>query len=366
MVKTNPKVTVMVANYNTSRYLRDCLNSLLDQTYPDFEVLMIDDGSTDDSSDICEHYVQRDPRFRLLKLEHNYGLTYVRHIALPQARGELIAILDADDIASPQRLEAQVAYLEKNPETVLLGSYYGIIDAAGKIKRKKKKVPCSDTEIRWWLTFGNCLIHSTIMYRKKQALECGGYDPAILRGEDIELHSKIIAHGKAEAIPRVLACWRTHQKSMTKDLAQEELEKYYLRVVQHAIGLHTHQTVDDDVASSLFYNTKRPAKNISIFKRSMAVLLKTFHTYESRGDGVDRRRLAKCFLKHLNKMKKRNSKETWWKEGEIIWNRTFHHLLKTSKPGVLTHSSLVLPRVRYSILDFLSSLRRPTGRNGSP
>lgn len=363
MARTDPEVTVMVANYNTARYLGHCLKSLMAQTFRDFEVLIVDDGSTDASLDICEQFVREDSRVRLLRLERNRGLTYARHVALPQARGDLVAILDADDVAAPRRLERQVDSFRRNPKTVLLGSYYGIMDSAGKVKRKRKRVPCTDAEIRWWLTFGNCLIHPTIMYRRAEALACGGYDLAILRGEDIELHSKLIALGRAEALPEVLAYWRSHPQSMTKTYVVRELENYYIQVVQRAIERHAHRSVDFDVAGAVFYNTKRPAASLPAFIEATAVLLDVFQVYSGRRDEIVRGRLMACCVKHLLRMRARNSREVWWEEGKTVWNEALARVLNAGG-SLLSLPAGLLWRTWWPVISQRPSVRRwPAGKN---
>ena len=211
-----PKVTVIVASYNNARYLPACLDSLLHQTFSDFEVLVADDCSTDNSLEICQQYSKRDPRIRVITTEKNQGVTYVKHLGLKEATGEYIAVLDSDDVALPQRLEKQAAWLDSHPDTVLVAGYYGVIDANDRVIKRQKKAPIDDTSIRWWLTFGNCLIHSTVMYRGKPALDCGGYDVSFFHGEDIELYAKLLTVGKFEALPEVVSYWRSHRSSVTK------------------------------------------------------------------------------------------------------------------------------------------------------
>src|SRR5512136_2594461 len=94
-----PRVTVMVANRNNGSYLGPCLSSLLGQTFDDFEVVVVDDGSTDDSLEVCARFARTDRRLQVIDLETHFGVSYARQTALSKARGEYIAILDADDVA---------------------------------------------------------------------------------------------------------------------------------------------------------------------------------------------------------------------------------------------------------------------------
>ena len=119
-------------------------------------------------------YAKKDDRFHVIPIKHSHNVSQVRNTGIAEAKGKYIAILDADDVTLPYRLEKQVNFLENHPETVLLGGYYGIIDAKGTLIRKKKKPHLHDPGLRWRLTFGNCLIHSTIMFKRRLSLNAVG------------------------------------------------------------------------------------------------------------------------------------------------------------------------------------------------
>jgi glycosyltransferase involved in cell wall biosynthesis len=112
-----PKITVFMAAYNSENYISDSIKSILDQSFSDFELLIINDGSTDLTVDIIEKF--NDPRIRLVHNDKNRGLTYTRNVALTEALGEYIAILDSDDIAVKNRLELQYNFFQQHPEYAL-------------------------------------------------------------------------------------------------------------------------------------------------------------------------------------------------------------------------------------------------------
>lgn len=346
----NPKVTVMVANYNTSQYLAQCFDSLRNQSYINFEVQVVDDGSTDNSIDIIQKYVNKDKRFRLMKFEQHRGVAYIRNAALPECRGEYIAILDADDLALPERLEKQVEFLDNEPGIVLLGSYYGVVDSKGQIKRKKKKVPVNDIEIRWRVTQGNCFIHSTIMFRKQQALDCGGYDASFYSGEDFDLYSKIISLGKAAALPEVLVFWRTHKKSMTKHTNQNELDRYYFMAVKNAVKLHFKTDIELGTAEALYFNTKAPAKNPASLKNALKILLNNYSSLYNSADVINsetnKKLLARCLLQHLYKIYKRNCTMIWWHEVETAWFEAMNELFVNYQYSWLTDWNQMLIKIK--------------------
>ena len=134
-----PKVTVLMAVYNGERYLRDAVESILCQTFRDFQFLIINDGSTDNTRDLILSY--DDARIVLVDSEHNVGQTRSLNRGLELAAGELIARQDADDISEPDRLAKQVAFLERHPEVALLGTWYKEIDVQGTVIGKRK-LPC--------------------------------------------------------------------------------------------------------------------------------------------------------------------------------------------------------------------------------
>jgi glycosyltransferase involved in cell wall biosynthesis len=324
-----PKVTVIVASYNNARYLPACLDSLLHQTFTDFEALVVDDCSTDNSLEICQQYSKRDPRIRVITTEKNRGVIYTKHLGLEEAHGDYVAVLDSDDVALPQRLAKQAAWLDSHPDTVLVAGYYGVIDANDQVIKRQKKAPLNDTSIRWWLTFGTCLIHSTVMYRREPALACGGYDIAFVHGEDIDLMSKLLARGKFEAIPHVMSYWRSHQSSVTKYVSSEERERDYVALIKRSIQLQTKQEVDLDVAAAVFYNTKRPAKNAAVFKAGVETMIRAFDYYyhSEEKSPAEQKALARSFIKHVSRLRKRNKKQAWWSNGKSDWTRALKFLI---------------------------------------
>ena len=130
MSSTNPLISVCMAVYNAERYVAEAVESILNQTFGDFEFLILDDGSTDGSLDILRRYAERDPRIRLTS-RPNQGLVASLNELVDQARGEFIARMDADDVSLPERFQREVDYLRDHPECVLVGSRVRLIDPDG-------------------------------------------------------------------------------------------------------------------------------------------------------------------------------------------------------------------------------------------
>jgi len=184
-----PEVTVLMAVYNGERYLREAIESILSQTFQDFEFLIINDGSTDRTREIVLSYA--DPRIRLVDNEGNLGQTRSLNRGLERAQGQFIARQDADDISEPERLARQVAFLEANPELALVGTWATMIDAQG-VPIGAEEFPCDCTQIRWCLLFFNPFVHGSVMLRKSAVPgQIGFYNEAITYAQDYELWSRI-------------------------------------------------------------------------------------------------------------------------------------------------------------------------------
>lgn len=156
------KVSILMPMYNSEKYVQESIDSILNQSYENFELIIVDDGSIDSSVEIVEKY--NDSRIKLYKNIVNKGLPYTRNKLLSLATGEYIALLDSDDIALPNRLQVQVDFLEKNQNVDIVGSS-AIIFGKYKIE-KASKIITGIEDIKCNLMFGNCMINSTVMMRR--------------------------------------------------------------------------------------------------------------------------------------------------------------------------------------------------------
>jgi len=209
------RITVVLPVFNGERYLGQAIDSVLQQTFPDFEFLIIDDGSEDSSVEIIRRY--SDPRIRLLRHEGNRGLVATLNEGLSQARGDYIARMDADDVCRPNRLFLQVQWLDDHPDHAVVGSFVQRIDADGAllpdwIVDRKTATP---EEIRRTLIKHNCLAHPTTMLRRS-ALNGLAYDPRARHAEDYELWLQVVSRDQKMAkIPVALLLYRIHSDSVT-------------------------------------------------------------------------------------------------------------------------------------------------------
>jgi hypothetical protein len=208
-------VSVVLPVYNGERWLRESVQSVLGQTFRDFELIAIDDGSTDDSPRVLAELAAADSRVRVHTNPRNLGLIPSLNRGFALARGRYIARLDADDVALPTRLERQVARLEAEPRLGVVGSAYYRLDEQGR--RRLSLPPLSDTAIRWQLLFGNVWCHSTIMLRA--SLLAGAGDPYSdhRHAEDYELWVRLLRTSRGETLREPLVLYREHGGSVSRE-----------------------------------------------------------------------------------------------------------------------------------------------------
>ena len=189
----SPSVTVLMSVYNGEDYLNAAIDSILGQTYEDFEFLIVDDASTDGSRACLQHWAEQDDRIRLVLKDVNEGLGQALHDGVNMAKAPLIARMDGDDIAEPGRLRKQVAYFEEHPETDILGTWALDIDEEGR-EKQYRRYPTEHEEIVR-LIWTNPLVHPSVMMRKEAVQSVGSYDPDVRKRQDYELWFRCVAGG---------------------------------------------------------------------------------------------------------------------------------------------------------------------------
>lgn len=204
----NPKLSVIMSVYNGEKYLREAIESILNQTFTDFEFIIINDGSTDNSLAIIRSYDDR--RIRSLNNETNIGLTKSLNNALKVATGEYIARQDADDISLPDRFEAQLKYFEQYPEVALLGTSKYVISEDGTILRK---VIALSNPGRTLLK-ENVFTHGSVMFKKAVVDELGYYNEFFKYSQDYELWLRIAKQYEVRNLKSVLYYLRFHSNNI--------------------------------------------------------------------------------------------------------------------------------------------------------
>jgi len=221
-----PLVTVLMAVHNGAAHVEAAVESILRQSFTDFEFLIIDDGSTDDTPQRLVRF--HDPRVRLLRNDVNIGLTRSLNLGLRHARGALIARHDADDISHVGRLATQLQYFEQNPHVVVLGTQARYINARGeRIAVAPWPKATSPLAIKWQLLFDGPFFHASVMFRKAIIWdELGGYDETFVSSQDFELWSRVEARGCPMAnLPSEWIDFRVHSGSVSSRYELKNITK---------------------------------------------------------------------------------------------------------------------------------------------
>jgi glycosyltransferase involved in cell wall biosynthesis len=242
-----PLVSVAMAAYNAARFVEQALASLSAQTLDDLEVLVADDGSTDGTAARVEEAAQRDPRIRLLRLGRNRGQAAALNAAVDQARGRYLALLDADDEATPTRLADQAAALALEPELILAGgavqTFQDQRPEAGALWRYAE----ADADIRVRNLFKTEFIHSALTF-DREALDAHGlrFDPRVRLGADWDLGSRALRVGRAMNLPQVVLRYRLHGAQMTTGM-MDDLTYDSARIRREALAWAGAPPTDDEL-----------------------------------------------------------------------------------------------------------------------
>jgi hypothetical protein len=209
---TAARVSVVVAAYNGEGFLRPAIESLLNQTFRGFELIVVDDCSTDSTPQILSEFT--DERMKVIRNERNLGIAETTNKGIAAARGEYIALQDHDDLSWPTRFESQVAFLNSHPQVGMVGSSCNVMDEAGTLV-PHWPVEYEDENLRWALLWRCPFFHTSLMVRRRAIEEVGGYssDPKYRFAEDYEFMSRVALRHAVANIPQQLGCWRMHKTS---------------------------------------------------------------------------------------------------------------------------------------------------------
>lgn len=217
-MKNNPKMSVLMPVYNAEKFLREAIDSILNQTFNDFEFVIINDKSTDKSKEIILSY--KDPRIRYFENDKNLGVAGTLNKGLKIAKAELIARMDADDISFSNRFELQYKEMQKDKEIAVLASNFDVINEKGKFLYRHH-FATSPEEIYYILQFRDCLGHSTVMFRKYIILDIfNGYNEEH-ESEDYDLWLRISSKYKISKINICLLKLRVSRNSRMGDMGRK-------------------------------------------------------------------------------------------------------------------------------------------------
>jgi glycosyltransferase involved in cell wall biosynthesis len=211
-----PIVSVLMSCYNAEAWLCESIESVLNQTFTNFEFLIIDDGSVDGTLNLLRQYEKKDPRIKVI-VKQNTGLSDSLNVGIAQAQGEWIARIDADDLCEPERLAAQVQFVQKNPQVGLLGTGFLEIDAEGKVVGIHREPASHD---RLLFNLSHCkryIIHSSAFYNTALVRQVGGYRPRARLAEDLDLWLRISEKKQLACLEQPLIRYRKHTQQISRD-----------------------------------------------------------------------------------------------------------------------------------------------------
>ena len=229
-----PTVSVVMPVYNGERFLAEAIDSILGQTFKDLELIVVDDGSVDGTPAILSDFERRERRVSIHRHARNQGISATRNQGCRQARGSFIAVMDADDISLPSRLETQVAFLRSHPDIAAVGGWVQCVDEAGR------RAPLTDTNyptepalVAWLMMFFNTMAHSTLMIRR----ECVNLDEVYNRDysgtEDYDLLMRLSHVARIVNLPEVLVLYRVWSGNVSRD---PRLHEQAIRVARNALS----------------------------------------------------------------------------------------------------------------------------------
>lgn len=252
----DPLVTVLMAAYNGGRYLKSSIESVVNQSFRDFEFLIINDCSTDDSVKVIEDF--NDARIVIHHNEKNIGQTKSLNVGLKLAKGKYIARMDADDLAFPTWLEKLVTCFEKKPEYAVIGAAAVVIDDIGK-KKEIRRAPINLNEIIFRIFFAPPVNHVSVLMNKAIILKMGGYDEEFKITQDYELWSQLIRRDYSIInVPDILVSYRVHSQSIGfKETDKRGLQEKSETIFRNVTSLTDLSIRYDDAIElcKLFYHT---------------------------------------------------------------------------------------------------------------
>lgn len=229
---TVPIISVMMLVYNTRRFVEAAARSILNQSFGDFELIVIDDGSTDGSTAILRRLAEEDRRIRLVSRK-NCGITASRNEAVSLARGRFVAIMDSDDLAHPERLARQSAYLDAHPECVLVCSQMQLIDVGGRPIRKINLAATHEEIDAANLGHDAFFVGVSGMIRREALVRVGGFREAFPLAEDRDLYLRLAEVGRLASLAEPLYLYRQHVGSICRS-RPEQLSECIERAVSEA------------------------------------------------------------------------------------------------------------------------------------
>ena len=219
MHRRDVRVSVIMPCYNSASFLDEAIASVLNQTFQDLELIVIDDGSTDDTLDIARQNQRKDPRVVVLPLPKNGGSSNARNAGIRIAKGEWLAILDSDDVAMPSRFEEQLRLVDRDRDLVMIGSSSISMDAQGWPIRRHHYPTKHAALLKRLLTMGAFPPHSSMLYKKEVLARLRLFNTAYIPSEDYDLYLRLAEVGRMASVDKALVRMRLHEQRQSDNQA---------------------------------------------------------------------------------------------------------------------------------------------------
>lgn len=277
-----PEVSVVMSVFNGGRYLKNAIESILTQTFKDFEFIIIDDCSTDFSPEIIKEFASHDVRIRMMANDQNRGLTWSLNRGISCARGKFIARMDADDISLPERLARQTEAFQKNPELALVACAFRYIDESDQVLHQGSRF-VNDLYRLWTMQFHNIYVHSAVMFKNDDRID-HNYDEQIKTAQDYDLWCRIAKKNNMKYLDNPLVYYRVSINQISQ-LRQEEQKCSAQATSFHNLQL-CNPRLNQFKIQNVFrlYNSRHiTLKEFKFIPILFAVLLGFFQKYEISG-----------------------------------------------------------------------------------
>jgi glycosyltransferase involved in cell wall biosynthesis len=271
MLIENPRISVIMPVYNGSKYLAESIESILNQTYTHFELIILNDCSTDNSKEIIESYIAKDHRIVFVDKQQNVGPALLRNEGIDMAKGEFIALNDADDVALPTRFEKQIKVFENDADLFLCGSWYTVFGEGLKDKVIKNTEDDKKLKVDF---LDNCHIgNSTVMFRKS-LLGNHRFNPEFIPAEDYELWDRLIKKQKFYNIQESLLLYRWHNANISttrKENTQRALELIKINQLKY-FGIENTLDFESYTNATIFKKNLSPKEIIAAIKSGKVLI----------------------------------------------------------------------------------------------
>jgi|SRR5579859_2654275 len=233
-----PRVSVLMSVYNGEPFVGAALDSILSQTFTDFEFIIINDGSTDATAAVLEHQAAQDERIKLVNLPQNIGLSRAHNLGLGLAEGEYLALQDADDISLPARLSTQAALLDAQPALGVVGAIPDLIDPQGVLLGREQQYGTTNKALQQQLLHDCCFCHGSLMLRRSLLKQVGPYAPELEPADDYDLLLRLAEVAEVANIDAALYQYRLHPGSISRQRQARQIQGAGLALERAAFRRH--------------------------------------------------------------------------------------------------------------------------------